>query len=82
MWFNELKGDRVEMDVTVFSRREDGAFCRADEHHTQYIHESGALRAAAEGAGFRICAEEGACGDPADRMRRSFLCVKGEKERR
>ena len=23
-----------------------------------------------------------ACGDPADRMRRSFLCVKGEKERR
>ncbi len=76
MWFNALQGERVEMDVTLFVRGEDGRFTRADEHHTQYIHEEDALRAAAAAAGFSVRAVEGAFGDPADGMRRNFLCVR------
>lgn len=76
MWFNSLQGERVEMDVTLFVRGEDGRFSRSDEHHTQYIHEEEALRAAALAVGFSVRAVEGALGDPADGMRRNFLCVK------
>ena len=54
LWFNRLEEDRVEMDVTLFVRGEGGTFTRAEEHHTQYIHEEAALLAAAEGAGFAV----------------------------
>lgn len=54
LWFNRLEGERVEMDFTLFVREADGRFSRADEHHTQYIHEAAALRAAAEEAGFSV----------------------------
>ena len=77
MWFNALYPDRVEMDFTLFVRGEDGRFSREDERHTQYIHEEKDLCRAAEGAGFSVRAVEGASGDPSDRMRRNFLCVRG-----
>ena len=76
MWFNALQGDRVEMDVTLFVRGEDGRFTRSDEHHVQYIHERKDLVAAAEGAGFCVRAVEGAFGDPSDKMRENYLCVR------
>ena len=76
MWFNALHGDRVEMDVTLFVRGEDGRFARSDEHHVQYIHERAALCSAAEGAGFTVRAVEGACGDAADKLRENYLCVR------
>ncbi len=76
LWFNTLLPDRVEMDVTLFVKGKDGRFDRSDEHHTQYIHERAALSAAAEGAGFEVRAQEGACGDPADTARINFLCVR------
>lgn len=76
MWFNRLCEDRVEMDVTLFTRGEDGRFARSDEHHTQYIHEAETLAAAAERAGFAVHAVEGALGDPSDKMRVNFICSK------
>lgn len=77
MWFNERKGDRVEMDFTIFEREEDGRFARYEEHHTQYVHERADILRAAVAAGFAVRAVEGAYGDPGDRLRENFLCVRG-----
>ena len=74
LWFNTLCTDRVEMDFTLFVKGKDGRFDREDEHHTQYIHEKGALVSAAENAGFAVHAVEGAFGDPEDRTRMNFIC--------
>jgi len=77
--FNTLKEDRVEMDVTLFQRRGDGAFDRFDEHHTQYIHTMEEMRAALERAGFEILSLEGHCGEDAARSDRiNFICRKKE----
>ena len=76
MWFNALRGDRVEMDVTLFVRGKDGRFSRSDEQHVQYIHERAALCAAAEEAGFAVRAVEGAVGDAEDKLRENYLCVR------
>lgn len=74
LWFNTLFPDRVEMDFTLFVKGKDGRFDRADEHHTQYIHEKAALLSAAEGAGFAVRAAEGAFGDARDTTRLNFIC--------
>ena len=76
MWFNTLHADRVEMEFTLFVRERDGRFGREDERHVQYIHEETALAAAAETAGFTVRAIEGDRGDPSDKMRRNFICVR------
>ena len=75
--FNHLLDDRVEMDVTLFVRRADGAFDRFDERHVQYIHETDAVRAALEGAGFDVLRVEGHLGgDPEKSDRVNFICRK------
>ncbi len=79
LWFNRLEGERVEMDITLFEREKDGRFTRGEEHHTQYIHEEAALRAAAEEAGFSV-RESGfvPCGgELGDRI--GFACVREGK---
>ena len=76
MWFNALRGDRVEMDVTLFVRGKDGRFSRSDEQHVQYIHERAVLCAAAEEAGFAVRAVDGAFGDAGDKLRENYLCVR------
>ena len=73
--FNSLAKDRVEMDVTLFVRRKDGAFDRFDEHHTQYIHEEEDVSAALEAAGFALVRTEGhlgTCKEGSDRL--NFIC--------
>ncbi len=75
--FNRLFEDRVEMNVTLFVREQDGRFARYDESHTQYIHEEETLRSALEAAGFEILAVEGHLGEEktgSDRL--NFLCRK------
>ncbi len=75
--FNTLKDDRVEMDVTLFLRREDGAFDRRDERHIQYIHEETSVISALEEAGFCVLSVEGHLGEPkegSDRL--NFICRK------
>lgn len=38
LWFNCLKEDRVEMDITLFEKDRDGKYTRKDENQTQYIY--------------------------------------------
>ena len=75
--FNTIAGEKVEMDVTLFVKRKDGAFDRFDEHHTQYIHEEEDVSAALSGAGFSPVRVEGHLGEEkegSDRL--NFICRK------
>lgn len=75
--FNSLYEDRVEMDVTLFARQEDGRFVRFDEKHVQYVHTEEAVKEALTGAGFTVLAVEGHFGEEkqgSDRL--NFICRK------
>ncbi len=61
LWFNRLKRDRVEMDLTFFLAR-GAVYERRDERHVQYIHEPEAVSEALAAAGFEILKKEGECG--------------------
>ena len=78
--FNTLKENRVEMDVTLFVREEDGKFRRFDEKHVQYIHEEEDLVKCAEAAGFTLLCAEGHLGENKERSDRlNLICVKKAK---
>ena len=74
LWFNTLNGDRVDMDITVFTRGADGKYTRADERQTQYIHGETAVISALEGAGFTV-QTEGHLGLSKEK-RINFICRK------
>lgn len=75
--FSRLLPDRVEMDVTLFVRRHDGAFDRFDERHTQYIHEEAEVCERLRAAGFRILSVEGHLGESKEKIDRlNFICQK------
>ncbi|MBQ8428013.1 MAG: class I SAM-dependent methyltransferase [Clostridia bacterium] len=69
--FISSKDNEVTMDVTLFVRREDGAFERRDEKHVQYIHEESQVLQALEEAGFEVidvCGHLGEEKDKSDRL--------------
>ena len=75
--FNRLKGNSVELDVTLFVKRKDGAFERFDETHIQYIHKEEFLVSALRDAGFASVDVEGHLGESkegSDRL--NFICKK------
>lgn len=74
MWFNTLKGDSVEMELTFFERQSDNRYIRYDERHIQYIYEEDEVLAALQEAGF--AAE--ACGHlgKEKRERINFICTR------
>ena len=75
--FNTLRGQSVEMDVTLFVKRKDGAFDRFDERHVQYIHETEDVVRLLGGAGLCVLSVEGHLGGAAggsDRV--NFICRK------
>ncbi len=75
--FNRRIGDRIEMDVTLFVRRKDGAFDRFDERHVQYIHREEDLVSALRGASFDVLAVEGHLGENKEKSDRlNFICRK------
>lgn len=74
MWFNELTADCVNMDITLFKRRSDGAFERFDEAQTQYIHGATLLKAVLKEIGFTVECEEHPFGEK--EMRINFICRK------
>ena len=74
LWFNTLKGDRVDMDITVFTRGADGRYTRADERQTQYIHSENAVVSALEDAGFKVETEGHLGGSKEKRI--NFICTK------
>ncbi|MBR2903928.1 MAG: methyltransferase domain-containing protein [Clostridia bacterium] len=72
--FISSEGNKVTMDVTLFTRRADGAFDRKDERHVQYVHEEEDILKALEGAGFSVVEICGHLGeDKADSDRLCFL---------
>lgn len=74
LWFNSLKENRVDMDITVFTRRPDGAYERADERQTQYIHGVTEVKGLLEAAGFAV-RTEGHLGGSAEH-RINYICRK------
>lgn len=74
VWFNALKDDRVEMDITLFARRGDGLYERRDEEQTQYIHGETDVISALNEAGFKVATEGHLGGDKTERI--NFICKK------
>lgn len=74
MWFNTLKEDSVEMEITLFSRGADGRYTRLDERQTQYIYGANEILTALKQAGFAV-QSEGHLGND-DIKRINFICRK------
>lgn len=74
MWFNALEADRVEMDITVFKKLENGTYSRLDEHQTQFIYEENEIMTALKEAGFEARAEGHLGGEKTERI--NFICRK------
>ncbi len=74
MWFNTLKEDCVDMEITVFSRRTDGDYTRSDERQTQYIYGENEILAALNAAGFTAQTEGHLGGSKEQRI--NFICRK------
>lgn len=51
LWSNAFRGDRVEMDLTLFVE-ENGLYRRSDERHVQYVHTAESIQNALVSAGF------------------------------
>ncbi len=52
LWRGSFSRGALRYGMDIFRRREDGAWSRAQEEHTEYVHSPEALRAALERAGF------------------------------
>lgn len=74
IWFNADKGDRVEMDLTVFERRADGSYVRSDEKHVQYAHTESDIVSALETAGFNVRVEGHLGKQKLERI--NFICTR------
>ena len=75
--FHSLHEKHVELDVTLFVKRADGAFERFDEKHIQYIHREEDILSALEGAGFEVLTVEGHLGEKKENNDRlNFICRK------
>jgi SAM-dependent methyltransferase len=76
--FNSVQGDEVTMDVTVFERRQDGAFDRRDERHTQYIYREEEIVCALQACGFSLLEVEGHLGE--DKNTSDRICFIARKD--
>lgn len=74
VWFNTLFPERVEMNISLFSRDKDGRYSRADESHTQYIYGENEIISALENEGFTVKSEGHLGGDKSQRI--NFICKK------
>ena len=61
--FNQLQGDRVIIDVTLFVKGQDHKFERFDERHVQYVYEEDEIIQALQVSGFTVQAVEGHLGE-------------------
>ena len=75
--FNREEEESVVMDVTLFVKREDGAFERLDETHRQYVYTEEEICLALERNGFERIETEGHLGEEnAQSDRITFLARK------
>lgn len=78
IWFNRMFESGVEMDISVFTKRDNGLYSKKDEHHVQYWHGKETVITALENAGFNVLKVEGHLGEKEekDAQRLNFLAVK------
>ena len=76
IWFNKFLGDRVVMDITVFTPAGGGLFRRDDERHVQYVHTVQSVSEALANSGFELLRTEGHLGEPLkeNSLRINFIC--------
>ncbi len=76
LWFNDFDGEKVTMDITVFTPAGGGLFRREEERHVQYAHAVPDVESALAGSGFSVVAAEGHLGAPLgeDALRVNFVC--------
>ncbi len=81
MSFNKAEEDGASLDVTLFVKRDDGAYERLDETHRQYRYSKTEILAALEQNGFTVLECEGFLGeDEGTSDRLCFLAQKGGKK--
>ena len=76
-WNNYLSGDKVYMDLSVFTLKDDGTYNRNDESHVQYVHTKDFITSALKEIGFSVKVE----GEYGKRLstktnRLTFVCLK------
>ncbi len=76
--FNKVEGDRAVMEVSLFIKRQDGAFDRKDETHIQYIYDEAEIIQALENNAFSVVLIEGHLGE--DKTQSDRLCFLAKKE--
>ncbi len=78
LWFNSFRGDRVIMDITVFTPAGGGLFRREDERHVQYAHSRALLEEELSRAGLDVLRVEGHLGAAAEENseRLNFICLR------
>lgn len=76
LWFNKFDGEKVVMDITVFTSAGGGLFKRQDERHIQYVHRTEDVKAALASCGFEVLRIEGHMGEELkdDSLRINFIC--------
>lgn len=79
LWFNRLKKDSVQMDLSFFVPKGD-CYERFDERHVQYIHEQEDLERALCETGFRLIRTDGDFGRKLKEDSRRIHVI-AEKER-
>lgn len=57
IWNNYSSGDKIYMDLTVFTLNDDGNYTRRDESHVQYVHTKEFISSALKEIGFSIKVE-------------------------
>lgn len=75
--FNTEESDRMIMDVTLFVKRNDGAFDRLDERHIQYIYGEEEIVGALSDCGFALIEAEGYLG--ADKSSCDRICFLAQR---
>ena len=76
--FNKPETDGVTMDVTLFAKRQDGAFERLDETHVQYVYDEEEILTALKANGFTPLSVEGHLGE--DKEKSDRICFMARKD--
>ena len=54
IWHNSLLKGKVRMDLSVFTKNDDGTYTRRDESHIQYVHTKDFILKTLKSAGFTV----------------------------
>ena len=78
LWTNAIKGNSVEMNLTLFVEDGKGKYSRFDERHVQYLHSYEQIVAALCAAGFELCEITADYGQKVadDSLRKTYYAIK------